>query len=114
MSAKRERRFVTAGGTLPNADEAVPSAPPAAPAPTPSPSTSSDVRMPYTWRLDASQAMRLDQLVLRLRSELGAWRRSGQQGRGPVNRADVLDALVRAAESDQAVFAAALERVRQL
>jgi len=61
-----------------------------------------DDRERYTWRIDNDQALRLDTLVFELRAELGiGWQRPGR-GRGPLNRADVLDALVRIAAGHEA------------
>ena len=59
-------------------------------------------RSAFTWRLTPEQANELDELVLRMRRELGL---------GRLDRAEVLLALVQAAGANRAVYADVLKRL---
>ena len=93
------KRFRTLGTpTAPSADDNNPPPPPERP----DVRTSEGIkpaRIAFTWRLTPDEANRLDALVLRMRSELGVAR---------LDRATVLSVLCHLADSNQAVYGAAL------
>ena len=105
MSPAGKRRFSVAGGTLPNADEAPdvttsgrqdvarPAARPGGP----------QGRTAYTWRLTADQALTMDDLMLRLKRELG---------RGKLDKAEMLAALVGLAAGNPGVFGALVAQLQ--
>lgn len=115
------KRFSTAPVTAPTAGEAIPTArvssirpdvaaprrpdvqTPAAPE-TPAEPSGSAARIAYTWRLTLDEADQLGGLVRRLRRQLG---------RGRLDKAAVLLALVGLADEDADVEATVLERLRR-
>lgn len=60
-------------------------------------------RTAFTWRLSASQALRLDELTFRLKRELG---------RAKLDRAEMLDALTALADDNLAVFGVLVARMQ--
>jgi hypothetical protein len=100
-----KKRFSVAGGTLPNADESLDVATsrrrdvdrPAARL------SSSQGRIAYTWRLTADQALAMDDLMLRLKRELG---------RGKLDKAEMLAALVSLAAGNPGIFGALVAQLQ--
>jgi hypothetical protein len=104
MSPAGKRRFITAAGTgmPPTADESVGV----------TTSGRQDVtrsvagpgsRIAYTWRLTADQALTMDDLMLRLKRELG---------RGKLDKAEMLAALVGLAAGNPAIFGALVAQLQ--
>ena len=104
MSAPK-KRFSVAGGTLPNADEALDVttsgrqdvARPAARLSSP------QGRTAYTWRLTADQALAMDDLMLRLKRELG---------RGKLDKAEMLAAWLDLAAGNPGIFGALVAQLQ--
>jgi hypothetical protein len=100
-----KKRFSVLGGTLPNAEESPDVATsgrqdvakPTARA------SSSQGRTAYTWRLTADQALTMDDLMLRLKRELG---------RGKLDKAEMLAALVALAAGNPGVFGALVAQLQ--
>lgn len=105
MAGKRPVFSTLAAPTAPSADDA---RAPAVPTPrrpdvqTP-PTAAEPGRIAFTWRLTPDEANRIDTLVLRMRSDLGVAR---------LNRATVLAALCHLADSNPAVYGAALGQIQ--
>lgn len=99
------KRFKTAAPTLPNADETIPDVktPERPDVKTSKPSTSG--RTAFTWRLTVEQANQQDDLILRLRRELG---------RSRLDKATVLDALISLAEENRAIYGALVARLQDV
>jgi hypothetical protein len=105
-TGKRPVFSTVANPTAPNADE-LPATPPA--------SRRRDVQTSapkggerlsaFTWRLTTEQGLLLDGLQLRLRRDLDVPR---------INRADMLDALVRIADESPGVYGALLARLQDV
>lgn len=97
------KRFTPAGGgTAPNADETILQTPRR-----PETKTSKRAetgRTAFTWRLTPDQALEHDELILRLRRELG---------RARLDKATVLDALMKLATENQAIHGALLARLQE-
>jgi len=94
------KRFRTLGTpTAPSADDSNPPPQPPERLDVKTSERAKPARIAFTWRLTPDEANRLDALVLRLRSELGVAR---------LDRATVLSVLCHLADSNQAVYGAAL------
>jgi hypothetical protein len=99
------KRFAVASGLAPSADEA-----PGVPAPGRQDAVTSPARSPaaggrtaFTWRLTAGQALLMDDMMLRLKRQLG---------RPKLDRAEMLAALVALADENPAVFGALVGRMQ--
>jgi hypothetical protein len=99
------KRFAVASGLPPSAEETA--APPVTPGrldvtTSRAPARAAAGRTAFTWRLTAGQAVQLDEMTLRLKRELG---------RGKLDRAEMLAALVALAADNPAVFGALVARL---
>jgi hypothetical protein len=96
------KRFAVAAGLPPSADET-------AAVQTPgrqdvrTPADAQERRTAFTWRLTAAQALALEEMMLRLKRELG---------RPKLGRADMLAALTGLASDNPAVYAALVARLQ--
>jgi hypothetical protein len=98
----RKRFAPAAGGTAPNADDVVPKTPRRPDVKT---STTKDAeRVAFTWRLTPDQVIEHDDLILRLRRELG---------RARLDKATVLDTLMTLAAENQAIHGALLAKLQE-
>jgi len=105
MAGKRPVFSTLAAPTAPSADD-----PPARDVPAPRrpdvqtpPAATRPGRIAFTWRLTPDEANRIDGLVLRMRSDLGVAR---------LDRATVLAALCHLADTNPAVYGAALGQIQ--
>jgi hypothetical protein len=105
VAGKRPIFSTLAAPTAPTADEGRP-----ADVPTPrrqdvktSGPAGGPARIAFTWRLTPDEANRIDGLVLRMRTDLGVAR---------LDRATVLAALCRLADSNPAVYGATLGQIQ--
>ncbi|MGH3259648.1 MAG: hypothetical protein ACRDOU_30330 [Streptosporangiaceae bacterium] len=105
MSPAKKPRFAVAGGTLPSADEALGVATPRRQDVPVSGARASAPggRTAFTWRLTADQALTLDEMMLRLKRDLG---------RAKLDRAEMLAALVGLAADNPGVFGALVARLQ--
>jgi hypothetical protein len=104
MSTAR-KRFAVASGLAPSADEVL-----GVPAPgrqdvatPPAPAGSGGGRTAFTWRLTAEQALRMEDMMLRVKQQLGSPK---------VDRAEMLSALVALADENPGVFGALIARMQ--
>jgi hypothetical protein len=102
------KRFITAAGTgmPPTADESVgvtTSGRQDVTRPAARQGGGSQGRTAYTWRLTADQALTMDDLMLRLKRELG---------RGKLDRAEMLAALVGLAAGNPGIFGALVAQLQ--
>ncbi|HEY5019111.1 MAG TPA: hypothetical protein VII59_20275 [Streptosporangiaceae bacterium] len=104
MAPKRPAFRTLSAPTAPNADDPAPgvTAPGRPDVKTPAPADKPG-RIAFTWRLTPDEANRLDDLVLRMRRDLGLAR---------LDRATVLTALCHLADSNTAVYGAVLGQLQ--
>lgn len=104
MSPAR-KRFAVASGLPPSADESVGVVTPGRQdVATPDARTRAPgERTAFTWRLTADQALTLDEMMLRLKRQLG---------RPKLDRAEMLSALVGLADDNPGVFGALVARMQ--
>ncbi|MDQ2811525.1 MAG: hypothetical protein M3Z75_06505 [Actinomycetota bacterium] len=104
MSPEGKRRFAVAAdsGTRPSADESA-GVTTSGRRDFAKPGGGLQGRTAYTWRLTADQALTMDDLMLRLKRELG---------RGKLDKAEMLAALVGLAAGNPAIFGALVAQLQ--
>ncbi|MGI5493946.1 hypothetical protein [Microtetraspora malaysiensis] len=99
------KRFVTAAATAPNADDTIPDVKTSRRKAVKTSVESEPTRTAFTWRLTPDQVIEHDELILQLRRELG---------RAKLDKATVLDTLIKLAAENRAVYGALVARLQDV